>query len=198
MDKTVKIRAYVAGTESAAAQAPNADDKSSLELAMKAQLEDERSRSLEHLKTIVQLRESLKLEQGKAAELVNKVGELEAKMQGSSAQETSELAKKSAQLEEEKKRALELMRMIEQLRESIKQEQAKTEVFAKANSLFEEEKKKSLDLLKMVEQLRDMLKQEQAKTAEITNKNLVQEARVKELTDVLGKIASIAAVVKAG
>lgn len=198
MDKTVKIRAYSSDAESAAAQVSNTEGNNSLELAMKAQLEDERSRSLEHLKTIVQLRESLKQEQAKTAELVNKVGELEAKVQGSSAQESSELAKKNALLEEEKKRALDLMRMIEQLRENLKQEQAKAAEFSKFNIQLEEERKKSLDMLKMVEQLRESLKQEQAKSAEAANKTLLQEARVKELTDALGKISSIAAQVKAG
>lgn len=198
MDKTVKIRAYAAGTESAAVQAPNTDGKNSLELAMKAQLEDERSRSLEHLKTIVQLRESLKLEQSRAAELANKVSELEAKMHGSSAQESSELAKKSALLEEEKKHALDMMRMIEQLRENLKQEQAKAAEFTKTNIQLEEEKKRSLDMLKMVEQLRESLKQEQMKTAETIGKASTQEARVKELSEALGKISAIAAMIKAG
>jgi DNA repair exonuclease SbcCD ATPase subunit len=199
MDKTVKIRAYAAGTESiAAAQATSTDDKSSLELAMKAQLEDERSRSLEHLKTIVQLRENLKLEQAKSAELANKIGELETRLQGSSAQETTELAKKSALLEEEKKRALEMMRMIEQLRENLKQEQAKAAESSKTNLQLEEEKKRSLDMLKMVEQLRESLKQEQAKSAEIASKAAAQETRAKELGDALGKISAIAAMVKAG
>lgn len=197
MDKTVKIRAYAAGTESVAVQSANTGDKNSQELIMQAQLEDERSRSLEHLKTIVQLRESLKQEQSKTAELANKVSELEAKMHGSSAQESSELAKKNALLDEEKKHALDMMRMIEQLRENLKQEQAKAAEFTKTNSLLEEEKKRSLDMLKMVEQLRESLKQEQMKTAETAGRISAQDARIKELGDALGKISVIASIVKA-
>lgn len=120
---------------------PGAND-----LAVKeAQLEEEKSRSLENLKTIVQLRESLKQEQAKAAELAKNTGELEAKIKGYSSSEASELAKRTAQLEEEKKNSIEQMKVIDQLKESLKQEQAKTagiagktaDLEAKAAELFE-------------------------------------------------------------
>ncbi|MDE2310650.1 MAG: hypothetical protein KGL01_07475 [Betaproteobacteria bacterium] len=128
MDKTVKLRAY---SEPAKSAAPEGDIKESkdqsLELAAKeAQLAEEKSKSLENLKTIVQLRENLKQEQAKTAELARKTAELEAKANESSAPLANELAKKSAQLEEEKKRSLEQLKTIEQLRESLKQEQARS------------------------------------------------------------------------
>ena len=81
MEKTVKIRAYPDDAKSNASQGNLADGQNiSLELAMKnAQLEEEKSRSLEHLKTIVQLRESLKQEQAKTAEMARKMAEQDAK-----------------------------------------------------------------------------------------------------------------------
>jgi chromosome segregation ATPase len=167
-EKTLKLRAYSDDIKNPAAPINPADEKS-LELAMKdAQIEEERSRSLEHLKTIVQLRESLKQEQAKVAEAARKVAEMESKLKGSSEQETNELAKKTAQLEEEKSRSVEYMRMIEQLRESLKQEQAKVaEAAGKVAAL-------------------------EAKTGDL----VILEAKIRELNDTLGKIAAIAAVGK--
>ncbi|MDZ4202421.1 MAG: hypothetical protein U1C96_09785 [Gallionella sp.] len=125
VDKTVKLRAYAEDANNPAAQGKQTDDKS-LDLAMKdAQIEEERSRSLEHLKTIVQLRESLKQEQAKVAEITGKAAEMENKMRSLGALENGELAKKNAELEQERRLSLEQLKMIEQLRESLKQEQAK-------------------------------------------------------------------------
>ncbi|HCI14511.1 MAG: hypothetical protein A2063_08715 [Gallionellales bacterium GWA2_60_142] len=168
-EKTLKLRAYSDDIKNPAAPINPADEKS-LELAMKdAQIEEERSRSLEHLKTIVQLRESLKQEQAKVAEAAKKVAELEVRVKGTTEQEANELAKKTAQLEEEKNRSVEYMRMIEQLRENLKQEQAKV---AEAGGKVAVLEAKAGDLV-------------------------TQEARIRELTDALGKIAAIAATGKA-
>lgn len=165
MEKTVKIRAY-SDEPKAPGQAGKPVDEKSLELAMKdAQIEEERSRSLEHLKTIVQLRESLKQEQARTAEAAKKVAELEGRLKGSSEQEANELAKKTAQLEEEKSRSVEYMRMIEQLRESLKQEQSGAAAMADKLAILE------------------------AKVGDV----VTLEARVRELTDALGRIAAIAA-----
>ncbi|HZW25986.1 MAG TPA: hypothetical protein VFF26_10930 [Gallionella sp.] len=165
MEKTVKIRAYPDDIKNPAAPINPADEKS-LELAMKdAQIEEERSRSLEHLKTIVQLRESIKQEQAKVAEAAKKVAEMESKLKGSSEQEANELAKKTAQLEEEKSHSVEYMRMIEQLRENLKQEQAKVAESANKAAALE------------------------ARLGDIA----VLEAKIRELSDALGKIAVIAA-----
>jgi chromosome segregation ATPase len=121
MDKTLKLHAY---PDKAKSDVPQDN------LAHKnAQLEEEKSKSLELLKTIVQLRESLKQEQAKTAEMEVKFNKLVVL-------EESQLAKKNAQLEEEKKKSLEQLRTIEQLRESIKQDQAKNaEIQAKAKEL---------------------------------------------------------------
>lgn len=170
MEKTVKIRAFPDSAGSGDAQGSPADEKA-IELAMKdAQIEEERSRSLEHLKTIVQLRESLKQEQARTAEAARKATELDARVKGMTALETNELARKSAELEEEKQKSLEQTKTIEQLRESLKQEQARTEGMA------------------------DKLAEMDAATRE----RAALESRVRELTGALGKIAAIAAAGKAG
>ena len=170
MEKTVKLRAYPDDAKKPSAAINPADEKS-LELAMKdAQIEEERSRSLEHLKTIVQLRESLKQEQARTAEIARKAAELEARVKGSTEQDANDLAKKTAQLEEEKKRTVEYMRMIEQLRESLGQEQAALAEMAGKLAALE------------------------ARAGEIAE----LEGRVRELSNALGKIAAIAAVGKAG
>lgn len=135
-------------------------------LALKdAQLEEEKSRGVENLKTIVQLRESLKLEQGKTAEMVKIISELEAKVKEAASQETSELAKRTAELEEEKRVSTEQMKTIDQLSERLTQEQAKTAGMA------------------------DKLAELDAKTKAAA----ALETKVKELTDALSKIADIAA-----
>ena len=160
LDKTLKLHVYTDAAHNEAAQGDHAEKKDiSQELAKKdAQLEEEKNKSLEHLKTIVQLRENLKQEKAKTAELearLNKLDEVEA----------NQLAKKNAQLEEERKASLEYMRMIEQLRESLKQERAKkSETEDKSAEL--EAKKKELAAL---------------------------EAKMKDLSGALNKISSIAA-----
>lgn len=102
-----------------------------------------------------------------------------------------ELAKRNAQLEEEKRKSLEQLKMIEQLKESLQQERAKIAELSKngvapdANELavkeaqLEEEKRRSLENLKMIVQLRESLKHEQAKTAEMVKMMAEQEARIK-------------------
>jgi chromosome segregation ATPase len=133
-------------------------------LAIKnAQLEEEKSRSLENLKTIAQLRETLKQEQARMAEL-------EARVKVLAASESNELAGKNAQLKEEKAKSLEYMKIVEQLRESLKQEQARTADMA-ARTASQEAKLKELAAL---------------------------EAKVKEMTDALGRISGIAAASRAG
>jgi DNA repair exonuclease SbcCD ATPase subunit len=160
MDKTVKLRAY---TEPGKVKVPQAssvqeDHKKSLELTHKnAQIEEERQKSLDHVKTIMQLRENLKKEVAHTAELDAKLIEL-------AGHEANEIAKRNALLEEEKKRSLELLKTVDQLRENLKQEQTKkSNVVDKSNEL-------------------------EAKTKEV----VVLEAKVKELTAVLSKISSIA------
>lgn len=139
-------------------------------LAVKdAQLEEEKSRTLENLKTIVQLRESLKQEQAKLAEMAKKTVELEAKVKESSLSGATELVKKNTQLEEEKKNSLEQAKIIEQLRESLKQEQAK-----------------AAEMIKKTAELESKIKELPA-----------LESKVKELTEAFGKITAIAAMGRA-
>jgi hypothetical protein len=135
-------------------------------LAVKdAQLEEEKSRGLENLKTIVQLRESLKLEQAKTAEMVKIISEQEAKAKEAASLDANELARKSAELEEERLKSHEQTKTIDHLTESLKQEQAKAAGMT------------------------DRLAELEAKAKETT----ALEARVGELTEALGKIAAIAA-----
>lgn len=91
-----------------------------------------------------------------------------------------ELVKKNAQLQEEKNKSLEMQMTIEQLRESLKEEQAKSAGIAERAVMLE------------------------ARIKEVTehgasaNRVAELEARVKELTDLLGKISGIASAGKAG
>jgi methyl-accepting chemotaxis protein len=91
-----------------------------------------------------------------------------------------ELVKKNAQLEEEKSKSFELQKTIEQLRVSLRQEQARTTEMAEKAVMLEA-------------RVRELSGQEARikKTDEL-------EARIKELTEALGKISGIASAGKAG
>jgi len=91
-----------------------------------------------------------------------------------------ELAKKNAHLEDVKSKLLEHFKTIEQLRESLKQEQAKTVEMEKMTAGLEAKVKELTELEAKVQN-----------SAEL-------EAKVKELTEALGKISGIAAAGKAG
>ena len=160
MDKTLKLRTYSGEIKSNVVQGNIEKERNiALELEKKtALLEDERSKTLDLLKTIVQLRESLKQEQARSAGLEAKLNKLDGL-------EESQLVKKNAQLEEEKKLSLEYMRTIEQLRESIKQDQAK-----------------SAEMVNKFDEL-------EAKTKELAE----LKAKVNDLTGVLGMVSRIAA-----
>lgn len=144
--------------------------QNSNEIAVRdAQLEEEKSRSLEHLRTIVQLRESLKQEQFKTGEMAIKMSVLEAKVKDAATLEANALAKNNAELGAEKSKSSESLKTIEQLKESLKQEQAKTaEMAAKATEM-----------------------------AGKIKESAALEAKVTELTETLGKISNIAAMMKA-
>jgi chromosome segregation ATPase len=163
MDKTVKISAYSPPTKVGAPQDKPAMDRfAALELEQKqAQLDEERNKSLELLRNLVQLRESLKQEQARSAEQ-------EAKLNKLAALEESQIAKRNAQIEEEKKYSLELMRTIEQLKEQLKQEKSRASEIAASGVQLE------------------------AKIQEIT----ALKAKIKDLSGVLGKIVSIAEAAK--
>lgn len=99
MEKTVKTHAFPDGAKSVVPQnnLTEAQEKA-LELAKKnALMAEEKSKLLEHLKTIEQMRESLKQEQARTAEMAKKAAGLEAKVKELSEQETQE--KKVAELE---------------------------------------------------------------------------------------------------
>jgi len=208
MDRTIKLRAFDETAKTEVLKSNLAGEKKSQDIARKdALLEEERSKSLDLLKTIVQLRDSLKLEQDRTSELQAKLNRLDGV-------EQNQLIKKNAQLEEEKKKYHDQLRINEQLRESLIQEQTShadtakksAELESRLNKLaevegsqlarkdaqLEEEKKKSLEYVRMIEQLRENNKQDQARKIELANKVAVLDAKVKELSVVLSKISSLA------
>ena len=101
-----------------------------------------------------------------------------------------ELAKKNALIAEEKNKLLEHLKTIEQLRESLKQEQARTAEMAEKALMFEA-KVKELTALEAKLKNSTELEAKVKKMAEL-------EAKVKELTEALGKISGIASAGKAG
>lgn len=103
-----------------------------------AQLEEEKRLSLEYMRTIEQLKATLKQEQEKAEEAQRKKTELEAKVNKLDEVEENQLVRKNAQLEEEKKRSSEYAQLVDQLRESIRQDQAKMAGLLKQAEEFED------------------------------------------------------------
>ena len=94
MERTLKLRAYSGDEKNKAPSKQEKERNIALELEKKSQLlEEEKSKSLDLLKTIVQLRESLKQEQTRSAELDTKLTKL-------NSVEENQLARKNAQLEE--------------------------------------------------------------------------------------------------
>ncbi len=82
MDRTVKIPAYTGQVPPGLAQDNlTKEQKLALELATRnTQLEEEKHRAQEHIKTIEQLRDKLNQEQSNAAAMAMKVSSLEAKV----------------------------------------------------------------------------------------------------------------------
>lgn len=185
-----------------------------------AELEEEKKKSLEYEKTIRQLRENLLQEQEKTAQMTGRMAELETKVYKLDSVEESQLVRKNAELEEEKKNSIELVKTIEQLRESLKQELGKSadmvhrmaELKSKVdkmdsveeshlvrkNTQLEEEKKKTLEYAKLIDQLRESIRADQEASADIIKHVAELEAKVEEQNNMLGKIASMAAAGKSG
>jgi hypothetical protein len=112
MDKTVKIREYSGDVKSAASRGNlTADQEKSLELVKKnARLEEENKKLLEHVKTIEQLRDSLKQEQAKTVEMANMAVGLEDKLKELDGLEAK--IKKVAELEAKVKELTETLNKI--------------------------------------------------------------------------------------
>ncbi|MBU1424322.1 MAG: hypothetical protein KKH12_15085 [Gammaproteobacteria bacterium] len=180
-----------------------------------AQLEEEKKHSLEYMRTIQQLRESLQQEQEKSARMAATMAELESKANEVDAVEEEQLPKENTLLEEEKKKSLEYIQTIEQLRENQKQELEKSaqmvnriaeleskvnkmdaveeNQLVRKNTLLEEEKKKSAEYAKLVDQLRQSIKGDQEQSSNMVDRTAELEARVKDLTGLLGKISTMIA-----
>lgn len=151
MDKTVKIRAY---TDSVSGQPASKQKEIDLELAARdAQLEDERSKSLEQLKTIVQLREALRQEQARTAEVSKRVNELESGLQQVASSSANDLARKDAQIEAEMKRAVDAANKCRALQEQLKQEQQKLANMPDQARMLEA---KDLELVELKARLQDV------------------------------------------
>jgi uncharacterized protein (DUF3084 family) len=108
-ETTVKIPAYSGKAERIVPQNTLTEAQNvALELVNKSrQLEDEKKKAAEYLKTIERLTESLKQEQAKAVEIARKLGELEAR------------AKDIAVLEAKAKRLAELESKVKELTEVL-------------------------------------------------------------------------------
>ncbi len=190
-DITLKLHAYPGAAKRDVVQDNRVEEKNTTQdMAIKAaQLEEEKSRSLEHLKTIVQLRESLKQEKAKTAELEAKLNKLDVL-------EENQRGQKNVQLEEARKQSLEFMRTIEQLRETIKQDQAKISAIENKSAELEA---KTKELAVELEAKTKALAVLEAKTKELSvleakaKEHAVLEAKLKDLSGVLNKISSIAA-----
>lgn len=107
MEKTVKTRSLAEGNKNGGSQSNLTEAQERvLDLVNKnAQLEEENSKLLEHLRTIEQLRIKYKREQDKTAELLKKIGSLDAKVNelnelGLKEKDTSELEAKVRKLTE--------------------------------------------------------------------------------------------------
>ena len=100
---TIKMRIY-AGKATGAEVLSNLSEEqdNALELVKRtAQLQDEKSRSLEHRKTIAQLQECLKQEQARTADLEKSVAALEARLKELAEQDNaSQLAELEARVGE--------------------------------------------------------------------------------------------------
>jgi uncharacterized protein YlxW (UPF0749 family) len=100
---TIKIRAYANRAEGDDVQSNLSEEQNNaLELSKRnAQLQEEKNRSLEHLKSIELLQESLKQEQARTAELAKTVAVLEVQLKDLAAQNNaSKVAELEARVEE--------------------------------------------------------------------------------------------------
>jgi DNA repair exonuclease SbcCD ATPase subunit len=175
MDKTIKLRAF--SGDNGEGKKSNLTEEQQKLLELSAQLEEEKKRSLDNLKTITQLRESLKQEQAKTAGLAGKLAELETRVKNTPVVKVDEEAVKKVQLqlEEEKKKVLEQTKKFEQLQESLKREQTRTDEMT-ARMAEQEGKLKEVAALEIrVKELEGM------------------ETKVKEMTEALSKISGLAA-----
>lgn len=151
MDRTLKMRAFAAE----AAKVPQSNEQNlSLELAKRdALLEEEKKKSSEYQLMINQLRESLKLEQTRTAEMVKKKTEMENKVKELSSVDSGEMAKKNAEIDELQQKVVENVRVIMQLRESNKQEQARTAEMIRQKSELDAKLKEQSEVLAKIASL---------------------------------------------
>jgi uncharacterized protein YlxW (UPF0749 family) len=106
---TIKIRAYDGKAAGDDAQSNLSEEQNNaLELVKKTvQLQEEKNRSLEHLKAIELLQKSLRQEQARTAEMAKRVAGLEAQLKERAAQQTN--VKKVAELEAKVKELSEVL-----------------------------------------------------------------------------------------
>ena len=155
MDRTVKIRAFAADAKQDGTPNNQSNEQSlSLELSKKnAMLEEEKKKTQEYQLMVAQLRESLKLEQTRTAEMVKKKTEMEAKVKELSSVDSNEMAKKNAEIEELQNKSLENVKAIMQLRESNKHEQAQVAALTKRKAELKAKVKELSDLLGKISEI---------------------------------------------
>jgi hypothetical protein len=100
-------------------------------------LEEEKKKALEYIQTIEQLRENQKQELEKSAQMVNRIAELESKVNKMDAVEENQLVRKNTLLEEEKKKSAEYAKLVDQLRQSIKGDQEQSSDMANRTAELE-------------------------------------------------------------
>lgn len=207
MDTTMKLRALSESAKNEKNDVSHGnlthEQNKLLELAKRnAQLEDENKKALDYLKTIAQLKEGLAQEQARTAEL-------EAKMKNLVALGEQDLARYKVLIEEERKKTLEQSKAVEQLREILQQEQARTAELGKKTTALEAMDK---ELAELAAKVRDLPLLEararevpalEARIKELSGleakvqEMAALETRVQELTEALGQIYAIAATGKA-
>lgn len=119
MEKTVKTRSLAEDSKGGVSQSNLTEAQERvLDLVNKnAQLEEENSKLLEHLRTIEQLRIKLKREQDKTTELLKKTATLEAKVNELNEQQLKE--QDSTELETKTRKVAELEAKVRKLTEAL-------------------------------------------------------------------------------
>lgn len=153
MDKTVKIRAYVEPAAQPAGAAPLTKEQALEFAVLQERLQEERDKSLEQLKTIVQLRETVKLEQAKATEAEKRANQAQAALQ--QAQSAVSEAQRHAQerLDGEMKKMVEAEARNQQLQAQLAQLQAKLDGMADQAAAMQAKDKEVAELRTKLQEL---------------------------------------------
>lgn len=183
-DKTIKIRAFSPEAPQDLAPAKAAEEKRlAEELAKKtAQVDEEKARSLAHLNTIEQLRDSLKQEQTRSTEAAKRIADLEEKQNKLMDSSKKLVDRQEAKLEE-------LQGKLAEQQTTITGQQA---AIASQQAAIDEQQAKFAVLEAQASGNGSKVAELQAHIAEQDNKLTAQVARIRSLIDALEKVSSIA------